>query len=537
MPEPDQRYPSDGTLASPLGHLNRTRSLAEMRDGGVWDVMIIGGGATGLGAAVDAASRGLRTLLLERDDFAKGTSSRSTKLVHGGIRYLKQGRVKMVMKALEERDLLRMNAPHLVALREFIVPCRNMAEMAFYGSGLKVYNILASGRGIPPSRILRRNDVISAQEGINDASMMGGVSYVDGQFDDARLALVLAQTCVREGGTVVNHCGVTHLSATSPSGMNVRARDTESGEEFSINARCVVNATGVFADAVRTMDGSNNKSLIRASQGIHLVLPSAFLPGDAAIMVPRTDDGRVLFCIPWKGHVLLGTTDTPVERIESEPKALEDEISFLIGHAGRYLRRAPTRADVLSVFVGLRPLIGSSDGPTKSLSREHVIHESASGLITIAGGKWTTYRHMAEKVVDRVCKRLGASDKKCVTRNLPLYGHMTDQGTLRFGEYGTDHHAIVNTIDDEPNGSDRLHPDLPYVAGQVTWAVENEMARTVEDVLARRTRALFFNAQASKDMAPRVAQLMADHLNQTADWIDREVASFNTLASQYQLHA
>ena len=535
MPEPGQRYPSDGTLTSPLGHLNRTRSLADMRDGGVWDVVIIGGGATGLGVAVDAASRGLRTLLLERGDFAKGTSSRSTKLVHGGIRYLRQGRVKMVMKALEERDLLRKNAPHLVQMRQFVVPCRNAAEMAFYGSGLKLYNVLAAGRGIPPSRILRRNEVLNAQQGINDACMMGGVSYMDGQFNDARMALALAQTCVREGGTVVNHCGVTHLSSTSTSGMDVQVRDAESGEEFSVSARCVVNATGVFADAVRTMDGAGSDRMIRASQGVHLVLPAAFLPGDSAIMVPRTDDGRVLFCIPWEGHALLGTTDTPVNRIESEPKALESEISFLIGHAGRYLRQAPTRADALSVFAGLRPLIGSSDGPTKSLSREHMIHESASGLITIAGGKWTTYRHMAEKVVDRVCKRLGATDRKSVTRNLPLYGHITDLGAIRYGEYGTDHAALIKIIDVEPDGSERLHSELPYVAGQVTWAVQNEMARTVEDVLARRTRALFLNARASMDMAPRVAQLMAYHLNQTADWIDREVASFNMLASQYRL--
>jgi len=535
MPEPGQRYPSDNAAISRVGHLNREDALTKMRQGDVWDVIIIGGGATGLGTAVDAASRGLRTLLLERDDFAKGTSSRSTKLIHGGIRYLKQGRVKMVMKALEERDILRKNAPHLVQLRQFVIPCRNTAELAFYSSGLKLYNVLASGRGIPPSRVLRRNDVLSAQEGINDACLMGGVSYVDGQFNDARLALALAQTCVREGGTVVNHCGVTHLSKTSPAGMEVRARDTESGEQFSLTTRSVVNATGVFADAVCTMDSSNNKRLIRASQGVHLVLSSTFLPGDAAIMVPRTDDGRVLFCIPWKGHALLGTTDTPIEHIESEPQALENEISFLIGHAGRFLRQAPSRNDVLSVFVGLRPLIGSSEGPTKLLSREHVIHESASGLITIAGGKWTTYRHMAECVVDRVCKRLGASDRKSVTKNLHLFGHTTDRGISRYGEYGTDQEAVARTADTQPHGSERLHSYFPYVSGQVTWAVKNEMARTVEDVLARRTRALFLNAEASREMAPKVAQIMATHLDRGTNWIDREVSAFNALASQYQL--
>ena len=535
MSDPNQPYPVDETYSLTLGYLNRMRSVAEMRGGGVWDVVIIGGGATGLGTAVDAASRGLRTLLLERDDFAKGTSSRSTKLVHGGIRYLRQGRVKMVMKALEERDLLIKNAPHLVRLRQFVVPCRNAAELAFYGTGLKLYNVLASGRGIPPSRLLRRSEVLTEQQGINEACLTGGVSYVDGQFNDARMALALAQTCVREGGTVVNHCKVMHLSATPNHGMDVRVKDIETDEDFSITARCVVNATGVFADTVRSMEGAHSTHMIRASQGVHLVLPASFLPGDAAIMVPRTDDGRVLFCIPWEGHALLGTTDTPVDHIESEPRALDDEISFLVGHAGRYLRQAPTRADVLSVFVGLRPLIGSSGGPTKSLSRDHVIHESASGLITVAGGKWTTYRHMAEEVVDRVCKRLGASDRKSVTRDLPLHGYLTDHGTLQFGEYGADHVALLETIDGQPNGSRRLHPELPYVEGQVSWAVQNEMARTVEDVLARRTRALFLNAKASTEMAPRVAHLMAGELNQTADWIEQEVASFNTLASRYQL--
>jgi glycerol-3-phosphate dehydrogenase len=284
------------------------------------------------------------------------------------------------------------------------------------------------------------------------------------------------------------------------------------------------------------MEGDNGESLIRASQGVHLVLPQTFLPGRAAIMVPKTGDGRVLFCIPWKGHALLGTTDTPVESIDTEPRALEEEIAFLIGHAGKYLNKAPSRSDVLSVFVGLRPLVGDSEGPTKSLSREHAIYESESGLITITGGKWTTYRHMAEQVVDRVCQQIGASDRTCVTRNLQLYGCSEDNDHQAiFGEYGSDRQAVLETIRKEDDGEERMHPDLPYVMGQVTWAVQYEMARTVEDVLARRTRALFLNAAASNEMAPLVARKMADYLNKDAAWADRQIASFASLASRYQL--
>ena len=536
MPSFDHLHPSDEHAPKHTGLMNRNRALADVRNSGVWDVVIIGGGATGLGAAVDAASRGLRTLLLERDDFAKGTSSRSTKLIHGGVRYLKQGRIRMVMKALRERDQLLKNAPHLVNLLQFVVPCRNYAEIGFYGIGLKLYDILASGRGLPPSRVLSRNAVIREQEGVNDTHLAGGIEYSDGQFDDSRLALALAQTCVREGGTVINYCNVKALSKNAQMLMEVQVVDSEAGEEFRVTARSVINATGVFVDAVREMDAPGKESLIRASQGVHLVLPASFLPGPAAVMVPSTDDGRVLFCIPWKGHALLGTTDTPVKSIDTEPRALEEEIAFLIGHAGRYLKKAPSRSDVLSVFVGLRPLIGNSKGPTKSVSREHLILESESGLITITGGKWTTYRYMAEQVVNRVCRRIGASDRTCVTRDLPLYGHSNDHDDhIMFSEYGSDRLALIKTIQEDAQGDERLHPDLPFVMGQVTWALRHEMAFTVEDVLARRMRALFLNAAASIEMAPAVARKMAAYLDKDSDWIERQVSSFTSLASRYQL--
>lgn len=536
MPSLNHQHSSDERASTRAGHLNRTEALAEARNEGVWDVVIIGGGATGLGAAVDASSRGLRTLLLERSDFAKGTSSRSTKLVHGGVRYLKQGRIRMVMKALRERDLLLKNAPHLVNLRQFVVPCRNYAQIGFYGIGLKLYDILASGRGLPSSRVLGRSAVIREQEGVNDTHLAGGIEYSDGQFDDSRLALALAQTCVRERGTVINYCNVKALSKNAQMLMEVQVTDLESGGEFSVTARSVINATGVFVDEVREMEGPRKESLIRASQGVHLVLPASFLPGPAAVMVPSTDDGRVLFCIPWKGHALLGTTDTPVESIDTEPRAFEEEIAFLIGHAGRYLKKAPSRSDVLSVFVGLRPLIGNSKGPTKSVSREHLILESESGLITITGGKWTTYRYMAEQVVNRVCQRIGASDRMCVTSDLPIYGYSDDNDRdAMYSEYGSDRLALIKTIQEDAQGDEPLHPDLPFVMGQVTWALKHEMAHTVEDVLARRMRALFLNAAASIEMAPAVAQKMASYLDKDSDWIEKQVSSFTSLASRYQL--
>ena len=536
MPSLNHQHSSDERASTRAGHLNRTEALAEARNEGVWDVVIIGGGATGLGAAVDASSRGLRTLLLERSDFAKGTSSRSTKLVHGGVRYLKQGRIRMVMKALRERDLLLKNAPHLVNLRQFVVPCRNYAQIGFYGIGLKLYDILASGRGLPSSRVLGRSAVIREQEGVNDTHLAGGIEYSDGQFDDSRLALALAQTCVREGGTVINYCNVKALSKNAQMLMEVQVTDLESGGEFSVTARSVINATGVFVDEVREMEGPRKESLIRASQGVHLVLPASFLPGPAAVMVPSTDDGRVLFCIPWKRHPLLGTTDTPVESIDTEPRAFEEEIAFLIGHAGRYLKKAPSRSDVLSVFVGLRPLIGNSKGPTKSVSREHLILESESGLITITGGKWTTYRYMAEQVVNRVCQRIGASDRMCVTSDLPIYGYSDDNDRdAMYSEYGSDRLALIKTIQEDAQGDEPLHPDLPFVMGQVTWALKHEMAHTVEDVLARRMRALFLNAAASIEMAPAVAQKMASYLDKDSDWIEKQVSSFTSLASRYQL--
>ena len=393
-----------------------------------WDLVIVGGGATGLGCAVEAASRGYRTLLLEQSDFAKGTSSRSTKLVHGGVRYLRQGNVALVLDALRERGRLLRNAPHLVHDLPFVVPNYAWWEGPFYGIGLKMYDLLAGRSGFGRSKHLSREETLQHLPTLEPEGLDGGVIYYDGQFDDARLAANMAQTAAEQGGVLVNYCEVVGLLKAEGEVCGVRARDAESGEEHELAARAVINATGVFTDAVRRMDDPSVKPMIVPSQGVHITLDRRFLPGDTAIMVPKTDDGRVLFAIPWHDVLLVGTTDTPVENIPLEPRPFEEELNFLLEHAGRYLTYDPTADDVLSAFAGLRPLVGSPDAGgadegTAALSRDHTLHIANSGLITIAGGKWTTYRKMAEDTIDQAATLADLEDRESVTKALHIHGH------------------------------------------------------------------------------------------------------------------
>ncbi|MFT5517103.1 MAG: glycerol-3-phosphate dehydrogenase [Rhodothermales bacterium] len=430
------------------------------------------------------------------------------------------------------------NAPHLVSLRRFIVPCKSWGEALFYGAGLKMYDVLAMGRGTPRSSLMGSKQVLAEQPGIRASAVRGGVAYYDGQFDDARFALSLAQTCAREGGTLLNYCEVESLIKDAGRVVGVRARDVEGDEVIEVEADCVINATGVFVDAIRRMDKPGSTDLVQASQGIHVVLDRSFLPGDSAVMVPKTDDGRVLFAIPWRNHVLLGTTDTPTETIDQEPAPLENEVEYLLEHAARYLERPPSASDVTSVFVGLRPLIGAKGGPTKSIPREHCIEVSESGLLTVTGGKWTTYRMMAQEVVDQAFGVIGKSRKACVTSDMKLHAWEAFDPSKEqpdFAEYGTERQALQQTIADETEGELPLHPDLPYVMGQVVWAIRSEMARTVEDVLARRTRALFLNARASVESAPAVAALLGRELGRDYQWQSAQVDAFSTLAEQYQV--
>jgi glycerol-3-phosphate dehydrogenase len=501
-----------------------------------WDIAVVGGGATGVGIAVDAAARGYAVVLLEQSDFGKGTSSRSTKLIHGGVRYLQQGNLSLVMEALQERGLLLQNAPHLVHDLEFIVPNYSWWEAPFYGLGLKVYDLLAGKYGFGRSQLLSREEVLAHIPTLSPTGLRGGVKYHDGQFDDARLLVNLAQTAVEQGAVVLNYTRVTDLSKDAEGLVNgLSMRDEETGLSHSIAARCVINATGPFVDELRRVDDARATPMIAPSQGVHLVFGREFLPGDAAIMVPHTRDGRVMFAIPWHGHALVGTTDTPISQATLEPSPFEQEVDFILETAGDYLTRRPTRADILSVFTGIRPLVKAGDeANTATLSRDHTIHISRSGLLTIAGGKWTTYRRMAEDAVNHAIILAGLEERPCVTRDLSIHGFVDEAGNRgAHSVYGSDAVAVEELICQHPELGRPLHEMLSITGAQVVWAVRQEMARTVEDVLARRTRALFLNAPAALQVAPEVARILALELERAADWQDAQLVVFREVAAHF----
>ena len=508
-----------------------------------WDMIVVGGGATGVGVAIDAAARGYEVLLLEQSDFGKGTSSRSTKLAHGGVRYLEQGNIGLVMEALKERGLLLQNAPHIVHDLAFVVPNYDWWEAPFYGLGLKLYQLLAGKYGFGVSRILSREETLEHLPTLKTEGLRGGAVYYDGQFDDARLLIHMAATAFEQGATLLNYVEVTGLTKDAQGFVDgVHARDVETGNEFRAAAKVVVNATGAFSDLLRLRAEPSAAPIIVPSQGIHLVFDSSFLQGESAIMVPHTSDGRVLFAIPWHGHTLVGTTETPIERATLEPVAMEQEIEFILATAAQYLTKAPTRDDVLSVFAGIRPLVGAGAGTTSAvrtaaLSRDHVIHIDRSGLVTVCGGKWTTYRHMAEDCVDQAATLAQLPEKPCVTHHLNIHGfHSAAKQFGPLAVYGSDAYEIRKLVDADAGLGERLHPALPYVKAEVVWAARHEMARTVEDILARRTRALFLNARAALGMAPAVADLMASELRWDHSTWTRQLAAFRDVASNYVLH-
>jgi glycerol-3-phosphate dehydrogenase len=501
-----------------------------------WDLVIVGGGATGVGIAVDAAARRYDVLLLEQSDFGKGTSSRSTKLVHGGVRYLEQGNISLVMEALKERGLLRQNAPHLVSDLGFVVPNYEWWEAPFYGIGLKVYNLLAGKYGFGSSQILSREETLERLPTIKTEGLRGGVIYYDGQFDDSRLLINLAQTAAEQGATLLNYSPVIGLTKDADGFVNgVMAKDSESGREFAVQARVVINASGPFCDAIRRLAHPDVVPIIAPSQGIHLVFDRSFLPAESAIMVPHTSDGRVMFAIPWHQHTLVGTTDTPISEVSLEPLPLEEEIDFILTTAGQYLSKVPTRKDALSAFVGIRPLVRTEAGSnTAALSRDHTIHIDNSGLISVAGGKWTTYRNMAEDCVNQAATLARLPEQPCVTRTLHIHGFCEDAG--RFGPlaiYGSDAPAIQDLIESDSKRGTPLHSALPYCGAEFVWTTRFEMARTVEDALARRTRALFLNARAAIEMAPTVSELMAQELHHDRAWEIDQINAFERLAQRY----
>ncbi len=498
--------------------LNRVKSRET-----AWDFIIIGGGATGVGCAVDAASRGFDVLLLEQNDFGKGTSSRSTKLVHGGVRYLAQANLSLVKEALQERGTLLKNAAHLVKKQSFVIPCYTMREKFFYGAGLKFYNLLAGRFSFGKSSILSKKQTLLKLPNIKSENLRGGVLYFDGQFDDARLLIDLVKTAAEQNATVLNYAPVIELTKSESKINGVKFRDAETGEEFAARAKVVINATGAFCDAIRKMSDAQTEKIIQPSQGVHLVFDKKFLPTGNALMIPKTGDGRVLFAIPWHGKIVVGTTDTPVENAELEPKAFEKEIEFILETAAGYFQKPPKREDIRSVFAGVRPLVKSAKAKnTAALSRDHTIEIDDANLLTITGGKWTTYRRMAEDAVNQAIEKTDLPERISQTKDLRIQG--------------SDDLKIRELIRENPNLGEKLHKDFPYRAADIVWAVRFEMARTLEDVLARRTRILFLDASSAIEIAPRAAEIMRRESGENENWVDRQIENFTRTAKNYNLN-
>src|SRR6056297_1904819 len=515
-------------------------NILEKNSDKVWDVIIIGGGATGLGVALDSASRGFKVLVLEQADFAKGTSSRSTKLVHGGVRYLAQGNIDLVREALRERGLLEKNAPHLVQNEVFVIPNYTRFNKLFYTVGLKMYDVLSGKLSLGKSKGISKKETVTRIPTIKQKGLKGGVVYHDGQFDDSRLAINIAQTAIEQGADIFNYFEVNGLLKNGENVTGVKAIDRESDKEYSFKGKAVINATGVFVDEIMEMDQPEHRKTIRPSQGVHLVLDKEFMPGKDAIMIPKTDDGRVLFAVPWHDNVVVGTTDTPLDERSLEPAALEEEIEFLLTTAKKYLSKAPTRGDVKSVYAGLRPLAAPQEGSTKTkeISRSHKVMVSDTGLITITGGKWTTFRKMGEDTVDKAISAGALPNKKSTSEQMAVHGAMEPEN-IDFSNphyfFGADEEKIQALIDEDPSLGEALHPDYSYRKADVVWAARHEMARSIEDFLARRVRVLFLDARAAIDMAREVAELMAKELDKNADWENKEISTFVELANRYLL--
>ncbi len=502
----------------------------------VWDIIVIGGGATGLGVALDAVTRGYKTLLLEQSDFAKSTSSRSTKLVHGGVRYLAQGDILLVKEALHERGIMLKNAPHLTKNQEFVIPVYTVWDVILYTVGLKFYDLLSGRLSLGKSYFINRSKTLNRLPLLQPEKLKGGIVYHDGQFDDSRMAIALASACVEKGGTVLNYFRV-HALLKDENGKitGVNAENLETHGKYDIKARVVINATGVFADEIHLMDDPKAKPTIRPSQGVHIILDNSFLQSQSAIMIPKTDDGRVLFAIPWYDKVVAGTTDTPLDKITLEPKALDEEIDFILRTAGKYLVRPPSRKDVLCIFAGLRPLAANPHNPsaTKEVSRRHKITISSSGLLSIIGGKWTSYRRMAEETIDRAIKARMLEKKKCVTKETRLFSQDPALHAKRLQIYGTRAVEIEKMICEQPSLGELLNSNLSYTKAEIVWICRNEMPRTLDDMLARRTRSLFLDVRASLAIAPAVADIMAGELRYDNKWKELQLEEYKKIVLNY----
>jgi len=519
----------------------RAELLARLAEDRTYDIAVVGGGATGLGVALDAAARGLSVVLVESHDFAKGTSSRSTKLVHGGVRYLAQGNISLVREALHERTTLLHNAPHIAQPLAFVMPSYRWWETPFYGVGLTLYDQLAGKAGLGKTEFLSRSATQALLPMAQPKGLRGGVKYWDGQFNDSRLALAIARTAAQRGALLLNYCRADQLQYENGKIAGLECVDTFTEKKYRIRSRCVVNATGVWVDALRENDGAyadtdhpaDVKPMVAPSQGVHMVVDREFLGSDVALMVPKTSDGRVLFAVPWLGKVVLGTTDTPSKDLAVEPTPYQEETDFILREAGRYLRKAPTPRDIKSIWVGLRPLVKQQDDnaqATKKISREHTVEISRSGLVTVTGGKWTTYRVMAEDVLDACVEsdllRAGAvsATHKLALVGSPGAGQAQVSLSLAPGlhSYGSEQAAVAALT-----GANRWIAE-GLTEAMVRFAARYEYARTVEDVLARRSRLLFLDAKAAAAVAADVGKILEEELG-----ADPEIEKFCTLAQHY----
>ena len=527
---------SSKRFAPMADEFQRPTQLSRLTSGQCFDLLVIGGGATGAGIAVDAASRGYCVALCEQHDFGKGTSSRSTKLVHGGVRYLQQGHIRLVRDALRERGLLLRNAPHLVSPLQTIIPLYHWWEPTYYRTGLKAYDLLAGRLNLAPSQRLSLDETLAAVPTLRSERLRGGVCYYDAAFDDSRLLVNLLQTAVAHGGVCVNYAQVVGLLKEGGKVSGAEIRDCETDETHSVRAKVVVNAAGPFGDEVSKLANNQAEPQLQVSQGVHIVLDQKFLPGSAAMIVPRTEDGRVVFAIPWHHHTLVGTTDTPRDAASLEPVPLDHEIEFLLATIGKYLQGEPQPSHVLSAFAGLRPLVRRAAAKsTASLGRDHQVRAEPSGLVSMLGGKWTTYRKMAEDCVDQCIALAGLTHVACETESLPIRSADALSLQDRLDCYGDDAPQLRELIASDPAYAKPLDSALPYTVGEVVWAVRHEMARTVEDVLSRRLRILLLDAAAAVRAAPRVAELVANELGHNVSWAQRQVEQFTRLAAQYRV--
>ncbi len=505
----------------------------------LFDFIIIGGGASGIGIALEAVTRGYYAVLFEKSDFAKSTSGKSTKLIHGGVRYLAQGNIALVREACIERGLLLKNAPHLVRNISFIIPVYGWFDKIFFSIGLTIYDLIAGKYRIGKTQNLSREETIRRLPTIIEKNLTGGILYHDGQFDDSRLAINLIQTAVEKGAVVMNYMPVISLCKNEKGMLHgVVVRDSEKKREYTVNGKIIINATGVFSDEIMQLDQAGMKKTILPSQGIHIVLNRSYLPGNEALMIPKTADGRVLFAIPWHGKVVVGTTDTPVEEASPEPVPLQAEIDFILSAIGQHMKKVPQRKDVMSAFAGLRALAVSKGKKQKSkeISRSHKIIVSPSGLLTIIGGKWTTFRKMAEDMISKAEKINKWEKTISKTKNLMIHGF---QQSVNLNDplhvYGSDKKAILELTKDSPELSEFLSESRGIIKAQVLWAVREEMALTVEDFLSRRTRCQLLDARESLRIAPETAQIMARELSKDEAWINDQIRDYELVTRNYIL--